>query len=95
VESGEIVKVIDTESYVVDPDVTVEIQTFFNPVVGGQYEVSGKVFYNNKLTLERSTLINVNGAPVPASRNYTTLIITAMIIIILALLILIRRRRAA
>jgi hypothetical protein len=93
-DTQEIVKVISTEEFVVDPDATAEIPTFFNPDVGGQYVVSGKIYYNNKLTTERNTLINVNGAPVTSSAfSKTTIIIIALVIIILVLLILIRRRR--
>jgi hypothetical protein len=93
IESGEIVKVINSETYLVDPDLTAEIETFFNPEVGGQYRVSGKVYYNSKLTGERDTLINVNGSPVANGFRPTTAIIIGMIILILLLLIGIRRRR--
>jgi hypothetical protein len=93
-DTGEIVKVISTDEYIVGPDATAEIETFFNPLVGGQYEVRGKIRYNDKLTLERSTLINVNGAPVEARMSSgRTVIVVFIVIIILLLLILIRKRK--
>jgi hypothetical protein len=94
VDNGQIAKVIDTDEYVVGPDATAQLQTFFNPVVGGQYVVTGKVFYNNKLTPERSTIINVNGAPVRSQGGISTVMIILLIVIaILVLLILIQRKR--
>jgi len=95
VASGEIVKSINTDEYVVEPETTANIPSFFNPQEPGQYEVKGKIFYNNKLTGERSTLINVNGASIEQESTLRPAIITIIIIviIILLLLILIRRRR--
>lgn len=93
VETGEIVKVIDTDEYIVDPDITAELETFFNPLIGGQYRVNGKVYYNSKLTAERETIINVNGSPIEKRMTSTTLIIMVMVIVILALMIMIKRRR--
>lgn len=96
VDNGQIVKVITSDEYVVDPGVTADMMTYFNPVVGGQYVVTAKVFYNNKLTIERSTLINVNGAPVKSAGGLSTVVIVIVIIIaILFLLILIRRKKDA
>lgn len=93
VETGEIVKVIDSEQYLVDPDMTAEIKTFFNPTVGGQYRVSGRIYYNSKLTPERETLVNVNGAPV-GGRSYSAYALIVIVIAVLVLLIMIRRKRA-
>lgn len=92
-DDSSIVKVISTDEYVVDPDATAEMDTYFNPAVGGQYIISGKVFYNNKLTVERNTLINVNGSPVPEKNNYTLIVIVVLAIVILLLLIMIRRKK--
>jgi hypothetical protein len=96
VATDEIVKVISTDEYVVEPGATAEIPTFFNPVVGGQYTVSGKVFYNNKLTIERNTIINVNGAAVSqagSSRTWAILIVLTIAILIMLILIQRRKRR--
>jgi hypothetical protein len=89
----EIVKVIDSEAYTVDPDVTAEIPTFFNPLIGGQYKVTGTVYYNSKLTPERETLINVNGEPVASVGGYATYVLIGMAILILVLLIMIKKKR--
>ncbi len=92
-DNHQVVKIINTDEYIVGPDATAEIDTFFNPTVGGQYIVTGKVFYNNKLTTERSTLINVNGSPVNSSGTLKFVILIIIIIIILLLLIIIKRRK--
>ena len=56
--------------------------------------MTGKVFYNNKLTPERSTIINVNGAPVRSQGGMPAVMIIMLVIIaILVLLILIQRKR--
>jgi hypothetical protein len=97
IDNGQIVKVINSEEYVVDPEVTAEIQTFFNPLEGGQYKIAGKVYYNNKLTIERETLVNVNGSPVreKGAINWTLVSGIAIVVVILILLILIRKRKNA
>jgi hypothetical protein len=93
VDNNQIVKVINSDEYIVEPGATAQIQTFFNPVVGGQYVVTGKIFYNNKLTMERNTIINVNGAPVKRAGSSSLWFVLVIIIVILLLLILIRRKK--
>ncbi|HIH23486.1 TPA: hypothetical protein HA251_00475 [Candidatus Woesearchaeota archaeon] len=95
-DDRQIVKVIDSDEYIVAPGTTAEILTYFNPQVGGQYVVNGKVFYNNKLTVERSALINVNGAPIDDDSSFPFLIVLIVIVIvILTMLILIKRKKRA
>jgi hypothetical protein len=96
IDNEQIVKVINSEEYIVDPGVTAEIQTFFNPTEGGQYKISGKVYYNSKLTSERETLVNINGAPVgQGGTNWTLIVLLLMVVVALILLILIRKRKNA
>lgn len=93
-DNRQIVKVIDSDEYIVAPDTTAEILTYFNPQVGGQYVVNGKVFYNNKLTVERSALINVNGAPVDDGSRFPVVMVgIVIVIVILVMLILIKRKK--
>ena len=96
IESDEIVKVINTDQYLVDPSATAEIETFFNPQVRGTYRVSGRVFYNDKLTLERDVIVNVGniisiGGDKPTTKIMLFLIV--IIVIILFLLILIKKKK--
>lgn len=95
IDNDEIVKVVDTEKYLVDPSVTANIETFFNPTEPGQYMVSGRILYNDKLTVEKSTVINVNGSGLPDSGSFSmqTLLLLLMFLVIIWLLFLIIKRR--
>ncbi len=97
-QNDQIVKVIDTETYLVDPGLTAELETFFNPTLPGRYMVTGKIFYNNKLTTERNYIINVlpegDSKPLLGSSYKLTFGLVLVIIAILLLLILIRRRKS-
>ncbi|MBR9700816.1 hypothetical protein GOV11_03040, partial [Candidatus Woesearchaeota archaeon] len=42
-DTGSIAKVIDSDTYIVDPAVTAELETFFNPQAPGRYVVKGYV----------------------------------------------------
>jgi len=95
IDDGSVVKVIQTDEVIVDPSVTADLQTFFNPTEPGQYRATGRVFYNQKLTIERDAIINVNGASLGfgSLRLNTILLLFVMVVIILLLAIIIRRRR--
>lgn len=93
-EAEEIVKVIDTQAYLVGQGVTAELETFFNPSVGGQYFVKGKVFYNEKLTLEREAILNVGGPGIlREGTSGTTFALLGLALAVLVLLVLIRRKK--
>ncbi len=64
IDTEQIVKVIKTQEYIIDPSVTAELETFFNPVVEGRFMVTGRIFYNDKLTGEKSSVLNVKGSQV-------------------------------
>lgn len=93
-EDGErIHKVIDTTPVNIPPGETTRIETFFNPTEPGRYIVAGRVHYNNKLTFQRSAIVNVRGNKLIPSFDYTLVIIIGIIIFLLLLLILKKRRR--
>lgn len=95
VDDGSIVKIIQTDEVIVDPSVTADLQTFFNPTEPGKYRVVGKVFYNQKLTAEKEAIINVNGASVGIAglRTSTWILLVMMLGIGFLLLLIIRRKR--
>lgn len=88
-----LVKIIDTDFYNTPPGEVANIETFFNPDAPGQYEVKGRVLYNNKLTFERSSIINVNGSALTKDSNYIPLFIIVLVIIILLLIIRKKKKR--
>ncbi len=58
----EIVEVLESDELRVLPGESVELTTYFTPKEAGRYVVTGRVLYNNKLTFEKGTIINVNYA---------------------------------
>ncbi len=91
---GKIVQVIDTDFYDVDPGETKNIDYYFTPKKFGQYYISARVLYNNKLSFEKSSILNVNsGQEAQGFNAIYIIIILAIIIIVLFLLIKIRKRK--
>ncbi len=95
VDDGSVVKIIQTDEVIVDPSVTADLQTFFNPTEPGKYRAVGKVFYNQKLTAEKEAIINVNGASagIAGLRTSTWVLLVMMLGIGFLLLLIIRRKR--
>ncbi len=91
--SGRIYKVIDTDAYDVRPGETAEIKTFFNPVEPGQYIIAGRVLYNNKLSFQKSAILNVNGPFLEAVQGWFWPALLLLLIVILLLLVLIAKKR--
>lgn len=89
-----IVETLDSEFYDIAPGVTGNIPVYFTPKKFGQYIISGRVLYNNKLSFEKSTVLNVNeGVEKTGTTWVYVLILIIIIIIILLLLIRIRRKK--
>jgi len=89
-----IVETIDSEFYDIVPGQTGTIQVFFTPKKYGQYIITGRILYNNKLSFEKSSVLNVNeGVEQSGFSWYYVLIVLIIIIIILVLLISIKRKR--
>lgn len=89
-----IVETIDSEFYDVAPGQTGTIQVYFTPKKLGQYIISGRVLYNNKLSFEKSTVLNVNdGEEKSGSAWIYILVLIVIIILILLLLIRIRKKQ--
>jgi hypothetical protein len=92
---NKIVQTIDSDFYDIAPGKTGNIQVFFTPKKFGQYVISGRVLYNNKLSFEKSSVLNVNeGVEQATGFNWLyVLILIVIIIIILLLLIRIRKKK--
>jgi hypothetical protein len=90
-----IVENIESDFYDIHPEEIMNITVFFTPKKPGQYYISGRVLYNNKLSYEKSSIINVNGITIDASPANTTYVLLLIIILIgiLVLLIIIRNKR--
>ena len=91
---NKIVDTIDSDFYDVAPDETASITVYFTPKKFGQYIISGRVLYNNKLSFEKSTVVNVNEGVEKSEFNwFYVLVLIVIIIVILLLLIRIRRKK--
>jgi hypothetical protein len=89
---NKIVDTIDSEYYDVVPDNTTAIKVYFTPKKLGQYMITARILYNNKLSYEKSSVLNVNEGTEAFNWLYV-LIIIVIIIIVLLLLINIKRKR--
>lgn len=92
-KTDKIVHVLESDSLEVAPGDTVEFRMFYTPDRSGDYQISGRVVYNNKITFEeRSMTIKVAGS----SENYSWLLFLMLYFIIgLVILILIGKIRKA
>lgn len=92
--NNRIVENIDSDFYDVAPGDTINLTVFFTPKKLGQYYISGRVLYNNKLTFEKSSILNVNtGEEITDINMLYVVVIIIIVIIILLLLIIIRKKR--
>ncbi len=92
--NNEIVETIDSEFYDVAPQETTTIVVYFTPKKLGQYHISGRILYNNKLSFEKSSMLTINDGVEKQEFNWLyVLIIIIIIIVILLLLIRIRKKK--
>lgn len=95
-KDGKIVQLLESDSITVAPQDTVPIEMFFKPDEMGQYKINGRFFYNNKITFQKGSVININ--PSSSSKNQNneillSIVFTIIIIVIAFLLFLIIRKK--
>jgi hypothetical protein len=92
---GKIVKVVSSDKVDVVPGELVPLRVFFTPEEMGQYKISGRINYNNKITFEKSSMLNVEQGTGKSSKInvYYIALITIIIVIILLLLMIIRKKK--
>ncbi len=99
-KDGKIVKTIASDILDVNPGELMQLQSFFTPNIFGQYRISGRVYYNNKITYEKASILNVNPGTSAESnlwvvyKYYVILLLFIVIIIVLLFLIIRRKKRA-
>jgi hypothetical protein len=92
--NNKIVQNLDSDFYDIPPGELTNITVFFTPKSLGQYYISGRVLYNNKLTFEKSSILNVNtGENITDMNMLYVVLIIVILIIILILLIMIKKRK--
>ncbi len=97
--NGNIVKVIDTDLIDVPPGDVTKLETFFNPTEPGQYKIKLRALYNNKLTFERESILNVNPSGNPPKfqefrLNWYPIILFVLVIIAITLIFLIKKKQS-
>ena len=93
-KDGKIVQILNSDKIDVAPGQSTPIEMFYQPDFTGQYKITGRVYYNNKLTFEKGSVLNVNtnGAPEQKPTDYSSWILVAIIIILGVLIGLIIRK---
>ncbi|MCC7574005.1 hypothetical protein KO361_00230 [Candidatus Woesearchaeota archaeon] len=94
-KDGKIIKIIESETINVPRNEEIDIEMFYTPEEPGQYQVKGRIHYNQKVTQERGTIINVNTETKTqkTNTNIVTLTYSIIIITITTLLFLILRKK--
>lgn len=95
-KDNKIIDTIQSEKIDVDPDEKIEIQTLYTIPELGQYQVKGRITYNNKITTEKGTIINVATTEEPKQQNtdkYLSIILTIIVIVIGIFLFLILKNK--
>ena len=92
--NNQIIENLDSDYLDIAPGELSNITVYFTPKKLGQYFISGRVLYNNKLSFEKSSILNVNSGV--EEQGLDMVYILAIIIIVLAILLLlifIRKKR--
>lgn len=93
--NNELVENLDSDYYDIAPSELFNITVFFTPKKLGQYYITGRILYNNKLSFEKSSILNVNGGVESPEFNWLyVLILIVIIIIFLILLIKIKKKKS-
>lgn len=95
-KDGKIVQVLESDFITVAPQETVPIDMFFKPNEIGQYKINGRIYYNNKITFQKGSIINVNQDTDFKDSNHELLlsiIFTFLIIIIATFIFLLIKRK--
>jgi hypothetical protein len=92
-KSDRVVAVLDSEKIEVNPHETIEFKMYYTPKKSGEYLVSGRVHYNNKITFdEQSKVIEVKGNGF--SMSWMLYLILYMIIGLLILILIGKIKKA-
>ena len=88
-----IVDTIDTEYYDIAPGEIGNIPATYTPKKLGQYIITARILYNNKLSFEKSSVINVNEGTEQGFNWLYVIVIVVILVVIWLLLIGIRKKK--
>jgi len=99
-KDGKVVKILESEIQDVDPSDVAIFEIFFEPETLGQYKITGRVHYNNKVTFEKGSILNVDKEGINTIKSRKTMdsilsIVLSIVIIIIGFLIfmIIRKKK--
>lgn len=94
-KDGRIMEVLTSEVRDVAPDELAVFELFYTASEFGQYKINGRVHYNNKITYERGSIINVNpsGQAPERDNSFLSTILLIVLIVIGILIFLIMRKK--
>ena len=94
-KEGKIVEVLESPQVNVDPGETSILEMFYTPEEEGQYSIKGRVHYNNKLTHERGSILNVNEGLIRDLEIdlITVLFITGLTFLVLMLFLIYKKKK--
>ncbi|MDK2907663.1 MAG: hypothetical protein PWQ87_121 [Candidatus Woesearchaeota archaeon] len=83
----EIVEILHSEEIEVGPGEVIPLEMYFTPTQEGQYKIKGRVYYNDKITFEKGSILNVVDNKSSYDRKTTdfdiiTIIFTLLIVVI-------------
>ncbi len=89
-QDDKIIQLLESDEISALPQETLDLTVFFQPKTEGTYVVNGKIFYNKKITFEKSTIINAQKKKF--SINYSSVILLLVYtFILIAIIFLIRK----
>ncbi len=93
---GQIVYIIETDSIDISPGEIQTIDAYFAPTFAGQYQVKGRVVYNNKLSYEKEgqiTVVSTDSINKTVKMNFEFIIIIFIVITIVLLSFIITKKK--
>ncbi len=91
--NNKIVELLNSETQIVPSGEEGALIVYFRPKKAGRYEITGRVRYNDKVTFEKGTVINVNYPPGYRTRSVWFRVIPIVIYLLLLLIIILLIRK--
>ncbi len=93
-DNNKIVHVLESDSLEVNPGETTEFRMFYVPEKAGDYQISGRILYNNKLTFEEKSKVVQVVKTKSGFRSWIFLFILYLIIGLIILILIGKIRKA-
>lgn len=94
-KNSRIVEIIESDIINVNPNELIEINMFFIPEESEQYEIKGRMHYNNnQISFERGSVLNVNTSSNLSKFDFVAITFyTALIVVIILVFLIFRKKK--